>query len=311
MITDHSPEGRRKDGRRMSDRRCTCLGTCRGADGLGAGWICALKGSAGGARVGLTEPTQSTGTISDVTPEGIKAAEKMLGAIWNELSWDAKWRLMNGGISLDPIITLLRLHLPAAVEQQKEERPRRICLCGSTRFIEQFATATWELELQGHIVLGCTLLPAWFCGVRSHFAEATGTKAQRDWHHLRKIDLADEVLVLDIGGYVGESTRNEIEYAKQIGKPVRYVSQDAALLQRILPSQEPSLPAEDGWRPIESAPKDGTWIIGDGQHVAAIRWDKDMQRWMNERGGCECEDSESYTHWMPYQALPPRPEQAP
>ena len=120
-----------------------------------------------------------------------------------------------------------------------EERQRIICLCGSTRFIEQFAVATWELELTGAIVLGCTLLPSWFCGVPSHFGEATGTKEQRDWHHLRKIDLADEVLVLDIGGYIGESTRNEIAYAIRTGKPVRYVSRELELLAKLLPSSPP------------------------------------------------------------------------
>ncbi len=101
--------------------------------------------------------------------------------------------------------------------------PKIICLCGSTRFIEQFAIKTWELELDGFIVLGCTLLPSWYCPVRDHFAETLGVKAQRDEHHLRKIDLADEVLVLNVGGYIGESTRNEIAYAVAHGKPVRYL----------------------------------------------------------------------------------------
>lgn len=110
------------------------------------------------------------------------------------------------------------------------ERPNIICLCGSTRFIEQFAVKTWELELEGHIVLGCTLLPGWYTenatlgqAVPHHFAEAMGVKAQRDEHHLRKIDLANEVLVLNIGGYIGESTRNEIVYATRTGKAVRYI----------------------------------------------------------------------------------------
>jgi hypothetical protein len=102
-------------------------------------------------------------------------------------------------------------------------RPKIICLCGSTRFIEQFAIKTWELELEGHIVLGCTLLPSWYCPVRDHFAETLGVKEQRDDHHLRKIDLADEVLVLNIDGYIGESTRNEIAYATAHDKPVRYL----------------------------------------------------------------------------------------
>jgi hypothetical protein len=54
-------------------------------------------------------------------------------------------------------------------------------------------------------------------------------KAARDELHKRKIDLADEVLVLDVRGYIGASTRSEIEYALRRGKPVRYLSQEEAL----------------------------------------------------------------------------------
>jgi hypothetical protein len=125
---------------------------------------------------------------------------------------------------------------PARRVEAAPDRPRIVCLCGSTRFIDQFAVATWLLERQDYIVLGCTLLPAWFCAVPSHFGEATGTKDHCDRHHLKKIDLADEVLVLDIGGYLGESTRAEIAYATQRGKPLRYVSREPDLLARILPS---------------------------------------------------------------------------
>jgi hypothetical protein len=108
------------------------------------------------------------------------------------------------------------------------DRPKIICLCGSTRFIELFAVKTWELELEGHIVLGCTLLPDWYCaGVQHHFAEAEGVKEQRDEHHLRKIDLADEVLVLNRHFYIGESTRKEIQYAIRTGKPVTYLENAA------------------------------------------------------------------------------------
>lgn len=103
------------------------------------------------------------------------------------------------------------------------DKPKIICLCGSTRFIEVFAVQTWELERKGFIVLGCTLLPKWYCGAPDHFGEATGTKAQCDELHLRKIDLADEVLVLNVDGYIGESTRNEIHYATLQGKPVKYL----------------------------------------------------------------------------------------
>lgn len=112
----------------------------------------------------------------------------------------------------------LARHLPSIAQ-----RPNIICLCGSTRFIETFAVKTWELEREGNVVLGCTLLPEWYCNVPDHFGEATGTKAQCDELHKRKIDLADEVLVLNVGGYIGESTRIEIEYAVAHGKPVRYL----------------------------------------------------------------------------------------
>ena len=50
-----------------------------------------------------------------------------------------------------------------------------------------------------------------------------GTKAMLDDMHLRKIDLADEIFVINVDGYIGESTRREIAYAKQTGKPVRYL----------------------------------------------------------------------------------------
>ncbi len=126
-------------------------------------------------------------------------------------------------------------------------KPKIICLCGSTRFIDLFAVYTWELERAGHIVLGCTLLPAWYCKVPSHFGEATGTKAQCDELHLRKIDLADEVLVLNAAGYIGESTRNEISYAHQHGKRVHYLEGDADPLPGLTPSATMLEGSFNGW----------------------------------------------------------------
>lgn len=112
------------------------------------------------------------------------------------------------------------------MNDSQPQRPNVICLCGSTRFIEQFAIQTWELERQGNIVLGCTLLPMWYCQCPDHFGEKTGTKAQCDELHLRKIDLANEVLVLNYEGYIGESTAREIAYATRLGKPIRYIQNE-------------------------------------------------------------------------------------
>lgn len=50
-------------------------------------------------------------------------------------------------------------------------------------------------------------------------------KERLDLLHFRKIDMADEVLILNVGGYIGESTRRELEYAKNIGKVIRYLEE--------------------------------------------------------------------------------------
>ena len=76
-----------------------------------------------------------------------------------------------------------------------------------------------ELTLQGCIVISV--------GLFGHAGDAEvwteGTKAMLDDMHLRKIDLADEIFVINVDGYIGESTRREIAYDKQTGKPVRYL----------------------------------------------------------------------------------------
>ena len=105
------------------------------------------------------------------------------------------------------------------------ERPRIVCLCGSTSFGEAFAEAALEETLRGHIVLsiGCNLksdqiLFAWMTD-----DEWAMTKQRLDELHFKKIDLADEVLVLNVGGYIGASTAAEVFYATAAGKPVRYL----------------------------------------------------------------------------------------
>lgn len=104
-------------------------------------------------------------------------------------------------------------------------KPKVICLCGSSRFVGEMACIAWAMERdEGCIVMGLHLLPADYPGVTpDHMAETEGKKEHFDELHLRKIDLSDEVFIINIGGYVGESTRNEIAYAIKTGKPVRYL----------------------------------------------------------------------------------------
>lgn len=95
--------------------------------------------------------------------------------------------------------------------------PKIVCLCGSGRFREAFEAAEYRETLAGKIVLtiGCNTRDA----ARSE--ELKEHKPMLDELHLRKIELADEVLVLNVGGYVGESTRKEIVHAAFLQRPIR------------------------------------------------------------------------------------------
>jgi hypothetical protein len=101
----------------------------------------------------------------------------------------------------------------------QESRPQIVCLCGSSRFSEAFRQANLVETLAGKIVLtiGCE----WHSDQALGLTEAD--KQQLDKLHLRKIDLADIVYVLNVGGYIGDSTRREIEYAREQGKAIRWL----------------------------------------------------------------------------------------
>ena len=94
-----------------------------------------------------------------------------------------------------------------------------ITLCGSTRFKDAFLQEQKRLTLEGNIVISV--------GLFGHSGDGEvwteGTKAMLDDMHKRKIDMADEIFVINVGGYIGESTRSEIDYAMRTGKAVRYL----------------------------------------------------------------------------------------
>jgi hypothetical protein len=108
-----------------------------------------------------------------------------------------------------------------------EERPTIVCLCGSTRFWRTFQEASLQETLAGRIVLSIGAARArddadqTFGGYTAADAY-DAVKAQLDELHKRKIDLADEVLILNVDGYLGESTRSELAYAEAHGKRVRW-----------------------------------------------------------------------------------------
>jgi hypothetical protein len=134
--------------------------------------------------------------------------------------------------------------------------PRKVCLCGSTRFKRQFIEANYRETMAGCIVLSV----GWFSHADAEvYAPTEDEKRALDELHLRKIDLSDEILVIDVRAnvcsscgklckvqvdsivrseccgvkatldcYIGESTRREIDYAIRHGKPVRYWSHEQA-----------------------------------------------------------------------------------
>ena len=94
-----------------------------------------------------------------------------------------------------------------------------ITLCGSTKFKDEFLATQKKLTLEGYIVISVGLFG--HSGDNEVWTE--GTKEMLDDMHKRKIDMADEIFVINKGGYIGESTRNEIEYAKAQGRVIKYL----------------------------------------------------------------------------------------
>ena len=101
-----------------------------------------------------------------------------------------------------------------------------ITLCGSTRFKDEFLKVQKELTLKGNIVISV--------GLFGHSGDnevwegmpedtVTKTKEMLDDMHKRKIDMADAIFVINVGGYIGSSTRSEIEYAKAHGRKIYYL----------------------------------------------------------------------------------------
>lgn len=99
-----------------------------------------------------------------------------------------------------------------------------ITLCGSTKFKDEFLAAQKRLTLEGNIVISV--------GLFGHSGDdevwTEGTKAMLDDMHKRKIDMADEIYVINVGGYIGSSTRSEIDYAIAHGKKIRYLEEPAS-----------------------------------------------------------------------------------
>lgn len=170
--------------------------------------------------------------------------------------------------------------------EKRARRPKIVCLCGSTRFWRGFQRAGLEETLKGNIVLS---IGAASGTDDEHFGnlpreEYDRVKTMLDQLHLRKIDMADEVLILNPGGYIGESTGNELMYAVEQEKEIRLLEPIAPKpgWELKLPSKEFQLPEGHKWQACAYMEPGEGWFLywdeldeegdpmGNGEHE--ISW---------------------------------------
>lgn len=150
----------------------------------------------------------STGVVEDLVLE----TEESHGPTLYTNGWLAKYAMY------------LVKRLRSEKENKEVSIPKIVCLCGSTRFFKEFTEANYKETVAGNIVLSVGFYPHSSKEAHGeHLGITEEEKIKLDELHKRKIDLADEVLVLNVGGYVGRSTRSEIEYATRLAKPIRYL----------------------------------------------------------------------------------------
>ena len=109
---------------------------------------------------------------------------------------------------------------------QPLERPHIITMCGSTRFTREMLREAWRLTKAGNIVIHWNILEG--DAAFAHGAEKEGGNIKDiiDALYLHKVAMADEVRILNVGGYVGESTRNELAHARKLGKEISWLEPD-------------------------------------------------------------------------------------
>jgi hypothetical protein len=157
-------------------------------------------------------------TIFPVMPTRKEEAEALFEPVtphYSEVYVNGQW----GPSPIAPMVDILEQEARRSNWYKTLNRPEVVCLCGSTRFYKTFAEWTEKLTLEGKIVLG----------IGSHMQDdktlgLTNNQVKMLLQlHRHKIDLADEVLIINKGGYIGKDTRNEINYAISKGKRVSFI----------------------------------------------------------------------------------------
>ena len=146
---------------------------------------------------------------------------RLLAAHGSTITFHAgRWKLIPAPCATIRPITLDEL----LVFKARTRKPQTYCLCGSTnRAAHAFQSESFRLTLAGHKVFSI--------GVNARDADLDITEEQKVWLdvlHLYKIEDADVVRILNVGGSIGESTRRELDYARRLGKRIEFLEQAAA-----------------------------------------------------------------------------------
>ena len=111
-------------------------------------------------------------------------------------------------------------------QQSAAGEAKVVTLCGSTRFEAEFVEVNQRLTIEGYVVISLGMFSLPDLPGYDWAADSADLKGRLGAVHFQKIRMADEVYIVDPGGYAGESTRREIAYAESLGKPVRYLSRE-------------------------------------------------------------------------------------
>jgi hypothetical protein len=132
------------------------------------------------------------------------------------------------GAAIDPSCRLAIMNLTEdqMVPQSAEGAAKVITLCGSTKFEAEFAEVNQRLTMEGCVVISLGMFSLPDLPDYDWTVDSSDLKGRLSAVHFQKIHMADEVYIVDPGGYLGESTRREIAYAESLGKPVRYLSRE-------------------------------------------------------------------------------------
>jgi len=144
---------------------------------------------------------------------------------------DRYWKFDNGQAPMSSwhdkqdCLELLRSILSSS---KISDKPKRVVMCGSSRFVDVMAVCAWLIERDEHAITnGLHLLPIWYAkDIPDHLAECENVSAAMDELHLRKIDDANEIFVVNRNDYIGDSTTNEVRYADKLRKKIRWYTSD-------------------------------------------------------------------------------------